>query len=397
MRPVSIAGSGLLLRPPRPSDTEQVLAACQDPEVTRWTTLPEPYGRADAEDWVRRAAPRGWHEGDHLVWYVVRAEDPDRLLASIALHHVDRAAGTAELGYWAVPVVRGRGVPTEAVRLLARWGFDELGLDRIEWRAAVGNDASRRVAEKAGVRVEGVSRAGLVINGRRFDAWVGGLLPGDLRGAPEQVATTPQEPFAVTERDPATPGSWRELHEVELTAGALHLRPWEDRDVEALATAVRDPAIALWSPFEDAGDPRADAERFVRRAPTGDDPRAAFAVVDATTGELLGGISLIGLDRTERTAEIGYWTMPAARGRGIARRAVATTARWAFGALGVARLELIHAIENEASCRVAQATGFAVEATLRSGYRYGDGRRHDEHLHGRLSSDPEPMGGGKPR
>ena len=62
---------------------------------------------------------------------------------------------------------------------LPRSGFAELGLRRIEWRAEVGNDASRRVAEKAGFTVEGLLRQALLTDGERRDCWVGSLVKGD--------------------------------------------------------------------------------------------------------------------------------------------------------------------------------------------------------------------------
>ena len=86
-----------------------------------------------------------------------------------------------EIGFWTAPWARGRGVMTAAARLVCRWGFDELGLERIEWWANVGNDASRRVAEKLGFTMEGTCRRRLLHRGERVDGWVGGLLRGELR------------------------------------------------------------------------------------------------------------------------------------------------------------------------------------------------------------------------
>jgi RimJ/RimL family protein N-acetyltransferase len=69
---------------------------------------------------------------------------------------------------------------------------------------------------------------------------------------------------------------------------------------------------------------------------------------------------------------------------------VATVSDWAFGYLGLTRMQLIHAVENAASCRVAEKCGYRHEGTTRSSYRYGDGELHDEHIHGRLVGDPVP-------
>ncbi|MFD7157622.1 GNAT family N-acetyltransferase [Kribbella sp. NPDC059898] len=92
-----------------------------------------------------------------------------------------RGDGTAEVGYWTAPAARGRGVAPAAVRAICRWAFAERDLDLIEWRAEVGNVASRRVAEKAGFVLEGQLRKRLVHRGERVDAWIGSLLRDELR------------------------------------------------------------------------------------------------------------------------------------------------------------------------------------------------------------------------
>jgi len=81
---------------------------------------------------------------------------------------------------------------------------------------------------------------------------------------------------------------------------------------------------------------------------------------------------------------------PAARGRGVGTAALGAAARFAFQALGLHRVELFHALENEASCRLAERTGFRLEGVHRDAFRYGDGVLRTEHTHARLASDPEP-------
>lgn len=180
---------------------------------------------------------------------------------------------------------------------------------------------------------------------------------------------------------------------VELTAGPLRLRPWRAGDVEAVWAALQDPDIALWNgggvrSREDA------AALLARRADWTSGENASWAVVDPLTDTVLGSVSLHSIDRTQADAEIGYWTTPEARGRGVAAIAVDAVCRWAFATLGVDRIELCHAVENAASGRVAAKAGFSVEGALRRSYRYGDGRKHDELLWARLADDdvPEPQG-----
>ncbi len=102
------------------------------------------------------------------------------------------AFGTSayEIGFWAVKEHRGQGFMTEAVTAVARWAFTELGAARLEWRAEVGNAASRAVAVKAGFRMEGLLRASLHRTDSVRDCWVGALLPSDL-GLPSRLPYLP--------------------------------------------------------------------------------------------------------------------------------------------------------------------------------------------------------------
>jgi RimJ/RimL family protein N-acetyltransferase len=84
-----------------------------------------------------------------------------------------------EVGFLVAPRARGHGYATAAVREITRWGFDELGLHRVQWRAEVGNEASRRVAQKAGYEMEGLLRRSPAVGGRRRDCWVGSALSRD--------------------------------------------------------------------------------------------------------------------------------------------------------------------------------------------------------------------------
>jgi RimJ/RimL family protein N-acetyltransferase len=184
VEPVELTDDRLRLRPWRLEDAPEVYRACQDPLIQQWTTVPSPYAQSDAEAFVGPVAADGWATGE-VASFGIFDRGTGRLLGSIALMHLTQldvpAGGRAEIGYWCAPWARGRGVMTDAARLLCRWGFDQLGLARIDWYAQVGNHASRRVAEKLGFTVEGLLRQWLVHRGERQDCWVGGLLRGELR------------------------------------------------------------------------------------------------------------------------------------------------------------------------------------------------------------------------
>lgn len=178
----------------------------------------------------------------------------------------------------------------------------------------------------------------------------------------------------------------RLVEHVELTVADLLLRPWSDEDAPAVRDALNDPAIVQWNP--QGGGPIDDGAALLwvkRRADWSAGDHASLAVTAANGGELLGSVSLHHIRHGD--ASIGYWTVPAARGRGVAGRAVGRLTEWAFADLRLHRVELCHAVANRASCRVADRAGYLAEGTLRESYRYGDGRRHDEHLHARLATD----------
>lgn len=173
----------------------------------------------------------------------------------------------------------------------------------------------------------------------------------------------------------------------ELAAGPLRMRPWQEDDAGAvLAVQQDDAAIRLWA----GGVATLDAAVVLLQRLMHQANRASWAVVDPTTGAVLGGISLHSVDAVQNDASIGYWVVAAARGRGVAPTAVDAACRWAFGTLPVDRIELCHAAENTASGRVAAKAGFTYEGHLRRSYRYGDGVKHDEWLWARLSDDPPP-------
>ncbi|MET9379596.1 GNAT family N-acetyltransferase [Streptomyces sp. NPDC002928] len=192
-------------------------------------------------------------------------------------------------------------------------------------------------------------------------------------------------PFLTTDVLPA--GTLSRAPQPSLPTGdGLVLRPWRTEDAPAVHRAFQDPAMHQW--HVRAADSEDEVGGWIeewRQAWTGERD-AQWAVADETTGRLLGRVALRDIVLADGVAEVAYWTVPAARGQGVAARATATLAAWALDGIGFHRLELTHATANEASCRVAAKTGFALEGTKRSAGLHRDGW-HDMHLHARVQGD----------
>ncbi|HET6740561.1 MAG TPA: GNAT family N-acetyltransferase [Kribbella sp.] len=167
----------LVLRPFTVDDVEWVYEVSQDAALQQYVQIPSPYLMEHARYFVEHIALELGARGERAEFVVEDAQTGERL-GRVGLGM--RGDGTAEVGYWTAPAARGRGVAPAAVRAICRWAFETSELDLIEWRAEIGNDASRRVAEKAGFVLEGSLRKRLVHRGERVDAWVGSLVRGEL-------------------------------------------------------------------------------------------------------------------------------------------------------------------------------------------------------------------------
>jgi len=193
----------------------------------------------------------------------------------------------------------------------------------------------------------------------------------------------------------------REPHAIrplpELTDGPMLLRPWDTEsvaDAEVWLRGVTDPEFLRWNtPLVSVEDLAGARDALLAREETRrQGGGASFCVADAGSGAALGHIGINEINPAIRSAIVGYWILPEARGRGLASRALTLASRWTFAELPVHRLELGHALGHGASCRVAERCGFPYEGTLREAM-FEAGRRdafRDVHLHARIATDPEP-------
>jgi len=177
---LTLRESELVLRDWRAEDAPALTAVCGDPDVCRFTSVPWVYEPAAARAWVERVG-RGRTDGSVLALAIAVAGEEDAALGNVNLVRFDDAARSAALGYWLAPAARRRGLAVRAARLLCRWGFEQLGLVRVELAILPGNAASLRVAERLGARPEGLRRDSHEADGRRWDMQIHALTPGELR------------------------------------------------------------------------------------------------------------------------------------------------------------------------------------------------------------------------
>jgi len=169
---------------------------------------------------------------------------------------------------------------------------------------------------------------------------------------------------------------------VLVAPGGLTLRPWLPSDAATVLAAYADPGIRHWHRRGIASEE--EARELIERWNHGweNETTACWAVLAGERAEVAGRVAIRDVDLELGQGEVGYWVLPAARGSGIAVRAVQEASRWALDVLGLHRLGLGHSVANTASCRVAGKAGFRLEATLRSALLHPDGW-HDMHLHAR--------------
>jgi len=184
-----------------------------------------------------------------------------------------------------------------------------------------------------------------------------------------------EAPGPARQQDGDVPG---DIPVVTLSDGLVTLRPWSKDDARIMAEASADPGIRRYNGGHDRlGRPTpplstTEAEAVIDQfalnwrafAAAGTPSGVAFAILDESSGELVGCCGIDGWSK-EDVAQFGYWIAPNARGRGYATRAAILLTRWLFD-LGAARVFLTIVAGNEGSVAVARQAGFVYEGTMRA-------------------------------
>lgn len=173
----------------------------------------------------------------------------------------------------------------------------------------------------------------------------------------------------------------------ELADGVVRLREWSAGDAESVRAAVQDPEIPRFMGIP-SNHTLEGVQRWLASVPADFESGmgANLAILSADTGELLGSVGVTRSCDDPEIGEVGYWVAAGARGMGVATRAVDLIVRWAFEAMGIARIEITTHEDNLPSLRVAEKCGFVREGVLRA-YREHQGGRVDLVMLSRLKDD----------
>ena len=147
-------------------------------QLQLWTAWCGPdYSLGDSLDFVM-SCDEDWQAGRKYNFVIYDRAD-GAFVGSIGLSEVNREHGFAKLGYWVRSSRAGQGVANASIRLVSRFAFEELELNRLELIIAKGNGASIRVAEEVGANREGVLRDRILFKGRPEDAVMYSLVAED--------------------------------------------------------------------------------------------------------------------------------------------------------------------------------------------------------------------------
>jgi RimJ/RimL family protein N-acetyltransferase len=158
-------------------------------------------------------------------------------------------------------------------------------------------------------------------------------------------------------------------HDVQLANETLLLRPFRRDDAEAICEAVCESKVELerWLSWCHSNYSIQDTIEFLdkREEAFQKDGEYAFAITELATGRFVGATGINQIEKAALRANLGYWVRTSATRRGYAAQATLLVAHWALGPLGLERLEIVAAIRNEYSQRVALKVGATREGIAR--------------------------------
>lgn len=183
----------ITLRPLEPADRDAIYAAVRESiaEISPWLPWCHPaYAPAETAAFIESSL-QWWANRSQFVFGSFDAAN-GAYIGGTGVNQVNTQHRYANIGYWVRTSRTGRGLAPRALRLAARFSFETLGLHRVEIAVQPENFASRRVAEKAGARLDGIMRNRIFKRGLPHTAALYSLVPEDLTAAPLSVPQSPE-------------------------------------------------------------------------------------------------------------------------------------------------------------------------------------------------------------
>jgi ribosomal-protein-serine acetyltransferase len=181
---------------------------------------------------------------------------------------------------------------------------------------------------------------------------------------------------------------------IELTDGKVMMRPYRPSDAESLYQAVRESLaeLSVWMPWAHREYSIKESRAWIKKKPGEWEKGVSydFAIFDAADRLYLGGCGINNIDRTYKTANLGYWVRTGHTGRGVATAVTLLLARWAFEELKLNRIEIVVATDNQPSLRVAEKVGAKREGIQRNRLIVRD-KPHEAMMHSLIPQDIAPV------
>ena len=158
LKPYTLEGDTLFMRPIEEGDIPTIAKLANNATIANNTFVPHPYSKGNAIEFVNTAR-NGWKNGTEYI-FAVCSKETDQFMGAMGLHLQERH-NLAEVGYWLGEPYWGKGYATQALRLIVQFGFEQVGLNRIQAGHFTHNPASGRVMVKVGLQYEGTRRQAL--------------------------------------------------------------------------------------------------------------------------------------------------------------------------------------------------------------------------------------------
>jgi RimJ/RimL family protein N-acetyltransferase len=177
---------------------------------------------------------------------------------------------------------------------------------------------------------------------------------------------------------------------VTFSDGVVSLRPFQKSDIDELTVAIREsiPELKPWMSWCHDDYSEDDTRNWIKSLPSGwaEGTQLSFVITDIHDGRLLGGCGLNHINPTYLFANLGYWVRTSRTGEGIASRAVRLLASFAFEQVKLVRVEIVVAVGNYPSLRVAGKVGARREGILRNRMLAGE-NIYDGVMHSLIPQD----------